>query len=113
MLLRDRLFIDGAWVAPSGKQSIDVHNAGNGEVMGRVPLADDKDVERAVAAARSAGGAIAVDLGHHFDGAFHGARIAALGAVGKMPRVESGEQRDAKTYVSAGLAVTLGLGAAK
>src|SRR5687768_9964478 len=54
MLLRDRLFIDGAWVAPSGNQTIDVHNAGNGEVMGRVPLADDKDVERAVAAARSA-----------------------------------------------------------
>ena len=54
MLLRDRLFIDGAWVAPSGKQTIDVHNAGNGEVMGRVPLADDQDVERAVAAARSA-----------------------------------------------------------
>src|SRR5688572_25250822 len=54
MLLRDRLFIDGAWVAPSGRETIDVHNAGNGEVMGRVPLADDKDVERAVAAARSA-----------------------------------------------------------
>ena len=54
MLLRDRLFIDGAWVAPSGRETIDVHNAGNGEVMGRVPLGDDKDVERAVAAARSA-----------------------------------------------------------
>ena len=54
MLLRDRLFIGGAWVAPSGKQTIDVHNAGNGEVMGRVPLGDEKDVERAVAAARSA-----------------------------------------------------------
>jgi acyl-CoA reductase-like NAD-dependent aldehyde dehydrogenase len=54
MLLRDRLFIDGAWVAPSGKQTIDVHNAGNGEVMGRVPLGDDKDVERAVSAARCA-----------------------------------------------------------
>src|SRR5688572_21320959 len=54
MLLRDRLFIDGAWVAPSGKQTIDVHNAGNGEVMGRVPLADDKDVERAVSAAAAA-----------------------------------------------------------
>ena len=54
MLLRNRLFIDGAWVAPSGKQMIDVHNAGNGEVMGRVPLGDEKDVERAVAAARAA-----------------------------------------------------------
>jgi len=54
MLLRNQLFIGGAWVAPSGKQTIEVHNAGNGEVMGRVPLGDDKDVERAVAAARSA-----------------------------------------------------------
>ena len=61
----------------------------------------------------SAGGAIALDLGHHLDGVLHGGRIAALGAVGKMPRVESGEQKDAKTYVAAGLAVTLGLGAAK
>src|SRR6185503_640460 len=54
MLLRNQLFIGGAWIAPSGKQTIEVHNAGNGEVMGRVPLGDDKDVERAVAAARSA-----------------------------------------------------------
>jgi len=54
MLLRNQLFIGGAWVAPSGKQTIEVHNAGNGEVMGRVPLGDEKDVERAVAAARSA-----------------------------------------------------------
>jgi len=54
MFIRDKLFIGGAWVAPSGKQSIEVHNAGNGEVMGKVPLADEKDVERAVAAARAA-----------------------------------------------------------
>jgi acyl-CoA reductase-like NAD-dependent aldehyde dehydrogenase len=54
MILRDRFFIGGAWVAPSGKETIDVHNAGTGEVMGRVPLGDDKDVERAVAAARGA-----------------------------------------------------------
>src|SRR5688572_7982426 len=54
MLVRDQLFIGGAWVAPSGKQSIEVHNAGSGEVMGKVPLADETDVDRAVAAARSA-----------------------------------------------------------
>src|SRR5688572_25961357 len=54
MLIRDRFFIGGAWLAPSGKQTIEVHNAGNGEIMGRVPLGDDKDVDRAVAAARSA-----------------------------------------------------------
>src|SRR5262245_11813069 len=54
MLIRDRFFIGGAWIAPSGKQTIEVHNAGNGEVMGRVPLGDEKDVDRAVAAARTA-----------------------------------------------------------
>ena len=54
MILRDRFFIGGAWVAPSGKETIDVHDAGTGAVMGRVPLGDEKDVERAVAAARDA-----------------------------------------------------------
>jgi aldehyde dehydrogenase (NAD+) len=54
MLLRNQLFIGGAWVAPSGRETIEVHNAGNGQVMGRVPLGDAQDVERAVAAARSA-----------------------------------------------------------
>jgi len=54
MLLRDRLFIGGAWVAPSGKQTIDVYNAGSGEVLGKVALGDEKDVDLAVSAARSA-----------------------------------------------------------
>jgi len=61
----------------------------------------------------TAGGAIAADLGRHLDGILHGARIAVHGAVGKMPRVERGEQRDAKTYTSAGLSITLGLGGTK
>jgi betaine-aldehyde dehydrogenase len=54
MLLRNHFFIGGAWVAPSGKQTIDVYNAGNGEVLGRIPLGDEKDVDLAVSAARSA-----------------------------------------------------------
>ena len=54
MISRDRFFIGGAWVAPSGKETIDVHNAGTGEVMGRVPLGDENDVDRAVSAARAA-----------------------------------------------------------
>ena len=37
MLVKDKLYVGGRWVAPYGKQSIDVHNAGTGEVMGRVP----------------------------------------------------------------------------
>src|SRR5882672_5168014 len=54
MQIRDRHFIGGRWVAPYGKQNIDVHNAGTGEVMGRVPAGDEKDADAAVRAARSA-----------------------------------------------------------
>src|SRR3954467_2894363 len=54
MLVRDKFYIGGQWVAPSGAQTIDVHNAGSGEVMGRIPAGTEKDIDAAVAAARGA-----------------------------------------------------------
>jgi len=54
MLVRDKLFIGGRWVAPLAKDTIEVHNAGTGAVMGRIPAAGDKDVDAAVGAARAA-----------------------------------------------------------
>jgi betaine-aldehyde dehydrogenase len=54
MIARDRLFIGGQWVSSSAKDTIEVHNAGTGEVMGKVPAGTEKDVEAAVAAARAA-----------------------------------------------------------
>src|SRR6266446_7073494 len=54
MRVQDKLFIGGRWVAPSGNETIDVHNAGTGEVMGRIPAGGAKDVDAAVAAARGA-----------------------------------------------------------
>jgi betaine-aldehyde dehydrogenase len=54
MLNRDKFFIDGRWVTPAGKETLEVHNAGTGEVMGRVPAGTAKDVDAAVAAARAA-----------------------------------------------------------
>ncbi|HEY6966308.1 MAG TPA: aldehyde dehydrogenase family protein [Burkholderiales bacterium] len=54
MILRDKFFINGLWAAPSSKETIDVHNAGTGEVMGKVPAGTEKDVQAAVAAARAA-----------------------------------------------------------
>jgi aldehyde dehydrogenase (NAD+) len=54
MLNRDKFFIGGQWVAPSTKETIDVHNAGTGEVMGKVPAGGEKDIQGAVAAARAA-----------------------------------------------------------
>jgi aldehyde dehydrogenase (NAD+) len=54
MILRDRFFIGGQWVAPASSETIEVHNAGTGAVMGKVPAGTEKDIAAAVAAARAA-----------------------------------------------------------
>lgn len=50
----DSFYIDGAWVNPSGTRDIDVIDPRTETANGRVRLADDADVDRAVAAARRA-----------------------------------------------------------
>ena len=50
----DKLYIDGAWVAPAGTGSIDVINSATEEVMGRVPDGNADDIDKAVAAAKRA-----------------------------------------------------------
>jgi acyl-CoA reductase-like NAD-dependent aldehyde dehydrogenase len=52
--VKDKLYIDGEWVDPAGKETIDVVNASTEEVMGRIPQGTPEDVDRAVAAARRA-----------------------------------------------------------
>ncbi|OGA25241.1 MAG: aldehyde dehydrogenase [Betaproteobacteria bacterium RIFCSPLOWO2_02_FULL_67_19] len=54
MIVRDKLYIGGQWVAPSAALSIDVHRAGDGAVMGTVPAGAAKDIDAAVNAARNA-----------------------------------------------------------
>ena len=54
MLVRDKFYIDGRWVAPSAQETIDVHSAGDGSVMGTVPAGTEKDIDAAVVAARGA-----------------------------------------------------------
>lgn len=54
MLVRDLFYIGGQWVAPSTRETIDVHRAGDGAVMGNVPAGTENDIEAAVAAARAA-----------------------------------------------------------
>ncbi len=54
MQMRDKLFIGGQWVAPSAKETIDVHSAGTGEVMGKVPAGGEKDIDAAAKAAHAA-----------------------------------------------------------
>ena len=52
--VRDRFYIGGEWVEPSGSGTIEVINSTTEEVMGRIPEGAPEDVDRAVAAARAA-----------------------------------------------------------
>ncbi|MEF9388347.1 aldehyde dehydrogenase family protein [Ralstonia solanacearum species complex bacterium KE056] len=54
MQQRDTLFINGQWVAPQGKGTIDVIHSTTEAVMGTVPEGSTADAEAAVAAARAA-----------------------------------------------------------
>ena len=50
----DKLFIGGKWVEPSTSEVIEVHSPATGELVGKVPLAAEADVDAACAAARKA-----------------------------------------------------------
>jgi len=50
----DKLYIDGAWVPSTGSGTIDVINASTEQVMGHIPEGTPEDVDKAVAAAKTA-----------------------------------------------------------
>ena len=50
----DRLFIGGDWVAPEGTDTIAVISPSTEEVIARVPDGTEADIDKAVAAARTA-----------------------------------------------------------
>jgi acyl-CoA reductase-like NAD-dependent aldehyde dehydrogenase len=52
--VKDRIFIGGRWVAPSGSETIEVINPATEEVVGTIPACSPEDADRAVAAAREA-----------------------------------------------------------
>ncbi|MBV9291852.1 MAG: aldehyde dehydrogenase family protein [Frankiales bacterium] len=54
MIVRDTIYIDGAWVPSDGTDTIDVENPATEEVIGRIPSGTASDVDRAVRAARAA-----------------------------------------------------------
>ena len=56
MQVRDKLYIDGAWVPSAGPDTIDVVGAATEEVVGTIPRGTADDVERAVQAAKAAFG---------------------------------------------------------
>jgi aldehyde dehydrogenase (NAD+) len=52
--VKDKVFIGGEWVEPSGAEPIEVVNPTTEQVMGRIPGCSPEDADRAVAAARAA-----------------------------------------------------------
>ena len=52
--VRDRIFIGGEWVEPTGAEAIEVVNPTTEEAMGTIPGCSPEDADRAVAAARKA-----------------------------------------------------------
>jgi acyl-CoA reductase-like NAD-dependent aldehyde dehydrogenase len=52
--VRDKLYIDGAWVPSTGAAHIEVINSTTEEVMGRIPEGTAEDVDKAVKAAKAA-----------------------------------------------------------
>jgi aldehyde dehydrogenase (NAD+) len=54
LIVRDTIYIDGAWVPSDGTDTIDVENPATEEVIGRIPSGTASDVDRAVKAARAA-----------------------------------------------------------
>ena len=54
MQQRDKLFINGKWVAPQGKGVIEVIHSATEAVMGTIPEGSAADAEAAVAGGRPA-----------------------------------------------------------
>jgi acyl-CoA reductase-like NAD-dependent aldehyde dehydrogenase len=54
MQVRDKIYIDGAWVPSTGAQTLSVINSSTEEVMGTIPEGTPEDVEKAVKAAKAA-----------------------------------------------------------
>src|SRR3954468_22689845 len=54
LIVRDSLYIDGAWGPSDGAETIDVENPPTEAVIGGVPSGTAGDVDRAVKAARAA-----------------------------------------------------------
>ena len=98
LILRERLFIGGEWVEPSGSGTIDVVNPTTEETMGRIPEGTADDADRAVRAARAAFDSWAATSPYE--------RVQYLDAVGAM-LAERGDEIAALISSEMGMPLTL------
>jgi aldehyde dehydrogenase (NAD+) len=109
-LTRDRLYIGGAWVAPSSPATIAVENPATEEILGRVPAGTAADVDAAVAAARAAFDGWAAtpmaERGAALD-RLHTALAARAGDIARTVGLELGTPLKIARAVQAGLPLTV------
>lgn len=104
------LYVDGQWVSPSTRDTLPVENPATEEVIGAVPAGTPADVDRAVAAARSAFAGWAatapVDRAAALD-RLHAALTARTDAIAHCVARELGTPLRVATRVQAGLPLTV------
>ncbi len=109
-LVRDKLYIGGAWVAPSSSETITVENPATEETLGHVPAGTAEDVDRAVAAARAAfdgwAGTPMAERGAAL-GRLHTALAARAGDIARTVGLELGTPLKVARAVQAGLPLTV------
>jgi aldehyde dehydrogenase (NAD+) len=105
-LERDKIYLGGAWVAPSSAETIPVENPATEEILGHVPAGTAEDVDRAVAAARAAFNGWAetpmAERGAVL-GKLHEALTARAGGIARTVGLELGTPLKVAKAVQAGL----------
>ncbi|WP_433722012.1 aldehyde dehydrogenase family protein [Actinoplanes sp. CA-051413] len=109
-LSRDRIYLDGAWTASAGTETIPVENPATEEILGHVPAGTAEDVDRAVAAARAAfpgwAGTPMAERGAVL-GKLHEALAARAGDIARTVGLELGTPLKVAKAVQAGLPLTV------
>ncbi|WP_433385307.1 aldehyde dehydrogenase family protein [Micromonospora sp. KLBMP9576] len=109
-LARTDFYLDGAWVAAGGGETVAVHNPATEEVVAAVPAGTAADVERAVAAARAAfpgwADAAPADRAACLD-RLHAALTARTDEIARTVALELGTPLRVATRVQAGLPLTV------
>jgi acyl-CoA reductase-like NAD-dependent aldehyde dehydrogenase len=54
MIVRDKFYIDGAWIEPAGKKTLEVFDSATEDVFATIPAGTPEDIDRAVEAAARA-----------------------------------------------------------
>jgi len=109
MDVRDKLYIDGAWVAPGSDERVEVIDSATEEVIGTVPLGTPGDVDAAVRAARAAfddWSQVSVSERTKFTSRIAEALGARMGEIGQLIAHEVGMPLSLSMLIQAGLPIS-------